>query len=388
MTDLYDVIVVGSGPAGSTASYELAKGGLKVLALDKEKFPRYKPCGGALSSRTQNILSFNFQSVVENTINGISFTNTFEKNLPVKSDKPIAFLVKRESFDNLLVEKAREMGAEVRDGQSVRDFSIDGKIIEVFAGKSSYKTRFLIGADGPFSVVKRRFFPKMNSTHGLAIEAELETSRKLSGKTDDMVRVDFGCINNGYGWAFPKNGVCSVGVASLRGKSSDLKKSYQRFIAGMKLNHLKTGRIQGWTIPTYSGGRKKVIQGNVLLLGDAANMVDPFIGEGIYYAIKGAKIASKAILNVGFTNPAYIHRVIKEEMTPDLKAANKVAKFIYNFPDLCYDFFSFYPELMGKYFDVLKGESTYSAFYVKLKKNMHKAFTFLAKKGLSLSNKS
>ena len=60
MTDLYGVIVVGSGPAGSTASYELAKGGLKVLALDKETFPRYKPCGGALSSRTQHILPFNF----------------------------------------------------------------------------------------------------------------------------------------------------------------------------------------------------------------------------------------------------------------------------------------------------------------------------------------
>jgi flavin-dependent dehydrogenase len=130
-----------------------------------------------------------------------------------------------------------------------------------------------------------------------------------------------------------------------------------------------------------------MMQGNVLLLGDAANMVDPFIGEGIYYAIKGAKIASEAILNVGFANPAYIHRVIKEGMTPDLKAANKVAKFIYNFPDLCYEFFSLNPQLIERYFDVLKGESTYSAFYVKLKKNMHKAFAFLAKKGLSLSNK-
>ena len=275
----------------------------------------------------------------------------------------------------------------MRDGQTVKDFSISGKIIEVFTGGSSYKTRFLVGADGPFSIVKRKFFPEINSTSGIAIEAELESSRQLSDKANDMVCIDFGCIKDGYGWVFPKNGICSVGIASLRGKSSDLKKSYQRFITGMKLNHLKTARIQGWTIPVYTGGRRKVMQGNVLLLGDAANMVDPFIGEGIYYAIKGAKIASKAILNDGFGNPAYIHRVIQEEMTPDLKAANKFAKCIYNFPDLCYDFLSLHPDVLEKYFDVLKGESTYSAFYLKFKKNMHKVFMFLAKKSLSLSNK-
>jgi flavin-dependent dehydrogenase len=185
MTDHYDVVIVGSGPAGSTAAYELAQGGLKVLALDKEKFPRYKPCGGALSSRIQSILPFNFTGVVENTISGILFTHTFKQDIPVKSDKPLAYLVKRERFDNLLVEKAKERGATVRVGERVKSFLCRGNTIDVITNRGTYTTKFLIGADGPFSVVKRMFMPDGAQTLGLAMEGELEaTGASLTGMND------------------------------------------------------------------------------------------------------------------------------------------------------------------------------------------------------------
>ena len=113
---MHDVIVVGLGPAGSTAAYELASSGLRVLALDKEKFPRYKSCGGCISTKIERELDFDISGAVEDTVYGATFTYKSGRPVDIMSDRPVGYNVMRDRFDNLLVGKAREAGAEVIDG--------------------------------------------------------------------------------------------------------------------------------------------------------------------------------------------------------------------------------------------------------------------------------
>ena len=108
----YDVIVVGTGPAGATLAYELSSQGIAVLLLDKEKLPRYKTCAGGLTIKAAKLLSFDISPVVESTINGLRFSYKFGHQGTRLCDRPLIYTVMREKFDYFLVEKARDAGAE------------------------------------------------------------------------------------------------------------------------------------------------------------------------------------------------------------------------------------------------------------------------------------
>ncbi|MEK7268103.1 MAG: FAD-dependent monooxygenase, partial [Nitrospirota bacterium] len=118
----YDVLVVGMGPAGATAAYELSRAGMSVLALEKQMHPRYKVCGGGLSVRIDQILESDFKAVVEHTVYGIQFTYGGEEPFLIESPRPIAYMVMRDRFDHLLVEKARRAGAEVHEDERAVGF--------------------------------------------------------------------------------------------------------------------------------------------------------------------------------------------------------------------------------------------------------------------------
>ena len=114
-----DVIVVGAGPGGSTAARYCAQTGLKTLLIEKERLPRYKPCGGCLSPKTVRLLSFDLSSVLENTIYGVKFSYCFEDSFSMQSTQPMAFLVMRDRFDQFLAKKALNTGAMILEGERV-----------------------------------------------------------------------------------------------------------------------------------------------------------------------------------------------------------------------------------------------------------------------------
>ncbi|MBI3353336.1 MAG: FAD-dependent monooxygenase, partial [Nitrospirae bacterium] len=152
----YDCIIAGLGPAGSSAAYYLARKGLSVLALDREKFPRHKPCGGCVSSKAERFLDADFKSVVDKIVNGAVFSFKGKGKIEFRDDSsPVGYMVSRKEFDAYLVRKAKGAGAKVVEGERVLKVEETEDGVRVSSSKDEYTGRYLIGADGVNSIVAK-----------------------------------------------------------------------------------------------------------------------------------------------------------------------------------------------------------------------------------------
>ncbi|MBS3917609.1 MAG: NAD(P)/FAD-dependent oxidoreductase [Deltaproteobacteria bacterium] len=152
----YDVIVVGAGPGGSTAARFCARSGLKTLLVEKEKFPRYKPCGGCLSLKTVHLLDFDLTPVIENDIWGAKFSYCLKEPFFIELKEPIVFMVMRDRFDQFLKERALKEGAEILEGERVVNVQAKNRGMEIeLASGERFHSHYLIGADGAESIVAK-----------------------------------------------------------------------------------------------------------------------------------------------------------------------------------------------------------------------------------------
>lgn len=142
----YDVIVVGGGPGGSTAAYELARRGMKVGLFEQKRLPRYKACGGCLSLKIDHILESDFHLLMEKTVDGATFTFEGLDEFRVRSDRRVAYMVMRDRFDFFLAEKAQRAGAEVRSDERVLEVAETPEGVRVETGNGVYTARYLVGA--------------------------------------------------------------------------------------------------------------------------------------------------------------------------------------------------------------------------------------------------
>jgi flavin-dependent dehydrogenase len=148
MENEYDAIIIGAGPAGSTLAYELAGGGKRVLILEKEKFPRDKPCGGGLTAKINSLLQFDISHLVEGEISGISFTRKFRDEISGPLMQPSIRIVERAGFDSFLAEKAKENGAEMIQSAKVVEIDDAGDCVHVVIEDGRhFQGKILIGAD-------------------------------------------------------------------------------------------------------------------------------------------------------------------------------------------------------------------------------------------------
>lgn len=371
---LYDVIIAGIGPGGSTAAYELASRGVKVLAFDKEKFPRYKPCGGCLSLKVEKILPFDFKTVVEDTIYGVVFTYRSKRPLRIVSPKIIGYNINRDRFDNLLKEKAKEAGANIREGERVVNIEECDGYVNVKTSDGMYQARVLVGADGANGIVAREVLGLDPKLCAAAIEAEISFEEKKQAALKGMLLIDFGCIPHGYGWVFPKAKNLSVGIAGISYKVKGKIKGYfndfvkkEQSLSGLNIND-----THGWTIPYFhpsQAKRQRIAKARVLAVGDAAHLADPFLGEGIYYAIKSGQLAARVISEeIGSENidVRRYNEVVAAELYPDLEAAAKLGNWVYNYPRMWYRILESENSLMEKYYAVVRGEESYKEFYAEI----------------------
>lgn len=367
----YDVIVAGLGPAGSVAAYTLASRGFKVLGLDKEKFPRYKSCGGCVSVKAVGIVDFSFEDVIEETVRGVVFTYMSGRPVEIVSDKPAGYSVMRDRFDLLLMQKAKEAGAEIIDESGARITGIEDRGADVAVKTASGKTytaKFVIGADGAGGVIGREYFGFSSKMNGVTITAEIPCDRSAFKDVRQKIFVDFGSVPYGYSWIFPKQKYLSIGVACDSAKAkSRIKEYFNAFVATHPLlKGIKVQEKSGWTVPVFHDKGKSVVKGRVLLAGDTGHLVDPFLGEGIYYAMRTGKEAALTVascLSSGSTDLTPYQTWLTKEIYPEFKAAEKTARLVYSYPRLWYSILEKNPNIMLRYYNVVRGEESCAEFY-------------------------
>jgi geranylgeranyl reductase family protein len=377
----YDVIVVGGGPGGSTAARFCAKAGLKTLIIEKERLPRYKPCGGCLSAKTVRLLDFDLSPVIENTIYGAKFTYCSKDPFFIESKNPIAFLVMRDRFDQFLIDKALEVGTKILDGEKVTkvEEGADGVEVELTKGEK-LRCQYLIGADGSESMVAKSLSlpPQKNDGYGVAIESETPFDSSVPFPKEELqfIHLDFGRVPNGYGWVFPKKKWLSIGIGGMfrETKKMNPRQYFKSFLKG--LNYIpegKTGKVIGHVLPPFYDEKQKVSQGRFLLVGDAAHLMDPLQGEGIYYAVRSGMLAAEAILEwkrEGIAPSDFYQKAVYLDICENLKWALTFSHFVFRFTKLAYRTLKRYPELGEIYIQVLEGKETYQGFVMNVKERM------------------
>jgi len=339
---IYDVVIVGAGPAGSSAAYDLASAGASVLIVDKENFPRDKPCGGGLTTKTVNALRFDVSEVIYQECNRISLTNNFRHPVKDMASQTIAYMTKRRDFDQFCLDKAIKAGAEFsvmsithitrQNGQAVTLTARDGRKITA---------SFVVAADGAKSIVRRIALPKKDRLqYAFALEGRIAIPEKYDRQRLDF---DFFMVPHGYGWVFPKGDHLNIGIGNFRDKNIKGKKISKGILTDYcrkKFGHAEIEDVIGH--PLGGGGwSAKISTGRILFVGDAAGTVDSLLGEGIYNAIISGQAAARAILEAMNHNncPVILTQKYEESFNvirKDLAFCNMVGKGFYGFPSLFY----------------------------------------------------
>lgn len=334
----FDVAVIGAGPAGATLAYELARKGIEVLLLDKEKFPRYKCCAGGISARAARLLDCDISSVVEDRIHDVKFAYHSSRPWVGHDDQVLLYTVMRDRFDSLLVNRAERAGAVFIDRQEVTDVGMSADGVKVSTADSAFLGRFVAGADGVYSPVAKHLGIRRSTDYVAAMGAELVGPPEDMARWNGQVCMDFGYVSGGYAWVFPKSGHVSVGVSCSAFRAKDLRQAYGSFIRSLHIDHYSTARCGSWLIPTWRGD-SVLWRSRALLLGDAAGLVDLLTGEGIYHALLSAHLAASVLedcLMSGKESLDEYQRVVEEQILSELDAARTLSGALACFPRLAF----------------------------------------------------
>ncbi|GJL54959.1 MAG: geranylgeranyl reductase [Nitrospirales bacterium] len=387
----YDVIIVGMGPAGASAAYELCQAGLSVLGLEKQSHPRYKVCGGGLSARIESILPPDFHSVIEDAVHRMIFSYGPKESYHVESEKPIAYMVMRSCFDQWLVDRALHAGAVVHEDEPATALTTLPDGIEVRTAKSRYHGRVVIGADGAMSLVAQQLFPHRRLRKIPALESEILSHSPEAHAYAKTALISLNAAKKGYGWIFPKKQGLSIGVGEFVRGMNQPRQSFQQFTRKEPtLAEQVIPSPLGHPIPVFNrspgimNGRwnNGLVQGRALLVGDAGHLVDPLLGEGIYYAVRSGQLAGTNIVQaLQHSSPCfdnYEHAVINE-FGREFQIASRLGRVVYGVPRSWHrwvgkTFPGPYQGVLQRYCGMLQGQETYQTLWDRMMTRMKKPF--------------
>jgi len=289
----YDAIVVGAGPAGSTAAYRLASAGADVLLLDRARFPRDKPCGGGVTGRAARLLPFSIEPVVEHVVSAVDLRLRFGRSLARGNGDPLVYMTQRKRLDQFLVQKAVEAGADFQDGVKVSDLEVrdDGVFVEGFDAD------VLIGADGVNGMIARTVGLGGNRVVGVALEGNMPYAKMDRSAYDGRLALELGVVPGGYGWVFPKGDHANFGVGGWEEEGPRLRDHLRRLCDAHGASFDDLEELRGYRLPLREPG-STMARGRALLVGDAAGLIDPVSGDGMFEGFLSSQYASEAVLDL------------------------------------------------------------------------------------------
>jgi geranylgeranyl reductase family protein len=285
----YDAVVVGAGPAGSTAAFRLARAGARVFLVDRARFPRDKPCGGGLTYRAVRLLPFSVDPVVEEEVDtfelGLGYRRRFER----RTRRPLVVMTQRRRLDAFLVEQAQEAGVEFRGGAKVQLFPLT-------VDEEPFAATTLIGADGANGATAK-VFGLGTHEHEVALEGNVAYGRVSRTRYTRRAVVEFGIVPGGYGWVFPKGDHVNVGVGGWLHQGPLLRAHLSRLCREHAIPEDALTGVRGYRLPLRRPGFTPA-RSRTALIGDAAGLIDPVSGDGIYEALLSSQLAVENALDI------------------------------------------------------------------------------------------
>jgi len=339
----FDVVIVGGGPAGSTAARTLAAGGARVLVVDRAAFPRNKPCGGGLTFRALRRfphVEAALPRISTHAVSRLHMEAPGGASVTVESAQPTVLLVRRIEFDHLLMGMAREAGADLAEGADITRVSEtpSGVRLEARDGRR-FEAPIVVAADGVYSTVARRLgFNPGWPRDRVAIDMMEETpAARLRAADPATLWVSFAPgSGHGYGYIFPKREHVNVGVGYLVSSfKSTIHEAphalHSSFVAGLRERGLLQGEsdpscFTPWQIPV-GGPLRTTARGRVYLAGDAGGFVNGFSAEGIYFAMVTGELAARAIL--GGPSPRLYERLWRREIGAEMRDSRFLSRYVF-----------------------------------------------------------
>jgi geranylgeranyl reductase family protein len=379
LTDRYDVAVIGSGPAGSTAAKRCSELGLRTILIEKNKIPRSKPCGGGVSLKALKQIGHRIpESLIDQQVRGFRFYSKSLASVTMKSEVPVGITTTRDRFDAFLTKLAVDSGCKLLQSDELTDISIHKEgVLCKLRSNDFIMANIVIGADGANGIVAQKSGIRQkwkNDEIGLCLETTVPLEKSEMEKIDpDILELYFSDIPFGYGWLFPKRFSISLGIggalASLH-KPMGMLADFCRTISDTKRIKLQISGCNAHLAPA-GGFKRNIVTDRIMLVGDAAGFIDPFTGEGIYYAIRSGHFAALACIQsiendmfgTDFLEKNYA-RICNDDFGKDLRVALFLSYRIHEHFDTFFD--ALQHSSSSTWSDLAIGKTTYRKLQKKL----------------------
>lgn len=336
---VWDVAVVGGGPAGLAAAHAAASRGARTIVLERATHPRYKTCGGGLIGVSLRSLPAGFVAPARDRVHRVTFTVDGRWGFTRASATPLITMVQRDELDAALCAAARAAGATVREATTVRSVAQDDEVVRLRlsgspggsgrSGDAEVQARVVIGADGSAGITARYVGVEYEQVDlGLEVDVPTPAGSDWSGR----LLIDWGPLRGSYGWVFPKGDLLTVGVIAARGQGEATRAYLASFLDRLGLSDVERVHDSGH-LTRCRRPSSPLRRGRVIVAGDAAGLLDPWTREGISFALRSGALAGAAAASGDL---AGYESTVESTLGPAMAAGRRLLRLFEAHPRACH----------------------------------------------------